>query len=212
MKKYTLISFSIIIVALILLGSQLLSSNKDIKVKNFNESLIFEKDYKYDKALAKLQEIYDSNKDDYLINLRIGWLQFLLKNYNTSITYYNKAFEISKNKSIEALFGLTYPLAAKSDWTSTINTYKKILSIAPDNYLANLRLGQILLNDKKYSESLTFLEKAYNSFPSEYDINVSLSWLYYYLGKNSEAKKLFINTMMISPNDSLATIGLNLVR
>lgn len=212
MKYFKLVSMILILVTILLLGSQLINQTKDVKIKAFNESLALENDKKYDKALNKLNEIYDSNTDDYLINLRLGWLNYLTKRYDESISFYNKAFSLSKGKSVEALLGLTYPQSAKGDWSSVIKTYKKVLDLSPDNYIANLRLGQILLNSKKYVEALDYLETAYNAYPSEYEVNVSLSWVYYYLGQFKDAKKLFTNTLMLSPNDSLATIGYNLVK
>ena len=80
------------------------------------------------------------------------------------------------------------------------------------NYSANLRLGQIYLQNSDYNNAKKYLEIAYNSFPSYYEPNLSLGWNYYYLGYKDKAKTLLTQALMLNEGDSLATAGLNLIR
>jgi len=90
--------------------------------------------------------------------------------------------------------------------------YGEIIKLDFNNYTANLRLGQILLNSSDFPNAKTFLEKVYNLYPGEYEPNLSLGYTYYYLGNILKAKMLLTNALMLSPNDSLATAGLKLVK
>jgi tetratricopeptide (TPR) repeat protein len=59
----------------------------------------------------------------------LGWLYYNNKKYQESIKFYNKAFSLSNNKSVEALLGLTYPYDALSKTYEIISIYKKVLEI-----------------------------------------------------------------------------------
>ncbi|MBI2418718.1 MAG: hypothetical protein HYV28_12615 [Ignavibacteriales bacterium] len=141
--------------------------------------------------------------------------------FNTSLTlesskakskeYYQIALSLNK-KSVEAMLGITLPLSALNEWENVRQTYKDILAIDPNNYTANLRLGQSYLFLQDYRSALKHLEKVKQMFPGDYETNTSLGWTCFYLGKKSEAKDLFITTLMISPGDTLAQKGLKLVR
>jgi tetratricopeptide (TPR) repeat protein len=166
----------------------------------------------YAKSIQALETVYKDNKDDYLLNLRLGWLNYQAKSYDESKKYYGQAVALSNNKSIEALLGRTLPLAAVNDWDGVVSTYNAVLKLDAMNYTANLRLGQISLNRGAYAEAKMFLEKVYASFPGDYEPNLSLGWAYYYLGDKKKAESLLTTALMLSPGDTLALKGLKLLR
>jgi tetratricopeptide (TPR) repeat protein len=212
MKKYIVMSSALIVVIITLLNSNVLSQRKSSKTDAFHESLKLETAQEYKKGLQALEAIYKDNKDDYLVNLRLGWLSYLAKNYDASKNYYNAAYDISKSKSVEALLGRTYPLSALNDWDGVAASYNAVLKLDPMNYTANLRLGQIYLNRGAYADAKNFLEKAYTNFPGSYEPNLSLGWTYFYLGDKKKAESLLTSALMLSPGDTLALKGLKLVK
>lgn len=190
---------------------ELISQSDSNKIKAFNKSIEYENAKQYAKAIAELTDIYEQNKQDYLINLRLGWLYYVNGENEKSKRYYESAISLNKN-SAEALLGLTYPLSKLEDWRTIENTYLKILKIDASNYSANLYLGQIYLNKGEYSKAQQYLKKVHSQNPSSYDPSQSLAWVYYYLGKTQQARELFTNILMINKNDSLATLGLRLIK
>jgi tetratricopeptide (TPR) repeat protein len=114
--------------------------------------------------------------------------------------------------SIEARLGLTYPASAIGNWEQVITQYKDVLKIAPNNYTANLRLGQIYLNRKEYQTAAKYLELMINQYPFTYDVMISTAWNYYYEGKLREAKILFQKVLLIYPKDESATLGLSNIK
>ncbi len=211
MKKFVITSVVFITMILLFFAIKLNSSTSDEKVKPFNESIKFEKNGSLDKAIESLKSIYTSNKNNYLLNLRLGWLYYQKKDYSKSSEYYSEAIKINP-KSIEAKLGLTLPLSAKNEWDKVKEQYLDILKINDMDYSANLRLGQIFLQNSDYDNAKKHLEIAYNSFPSYYEPNLSLGWTYYYLGAKDKAKMLFTQTLMLNEGDSLAEEGLKLIR
>lgn len=211
MKRFAITSSLLIAAILIFFGMELLSQNNSNKIKSFNKSIEYEALKQYSNAIAELTNIYDQNKNDYLINLRLGWLYYLNGENEKSKRYYEAAINLKKN-STEALLGLTYPLAKLEDWSGIENVYNKILKLDANNYSANLYLGQIYLNKGEYAKAQSLLGRAHDFNPSEYEPAQSLAWAYYYLGKTQHARELFTNILMISKNDSLASLGLKLVK
>lgn len=205
-------SITIILTSTIILNRVVFSQQNDSKVKAFNNSINLALKGNYQKAIDELINVYKDNSNDYLINLRLGYLYYLQKNYDESIKYYQKAVSLTQEKSIEPYLGLTLPLAAKEKWNEIEKIYNKILSLDQNNYTANLRLGQIYFNRKEYFKAERYLLKAFEQYPSEYEPNLYLGWTYFYLNKKSEAKRHFINALMVSENDKSATEGLKLVK
>jgi tetratricopeptide (TPR) repeat protein len=210
-KVYTILFFAVA-VFLLYFGTKALTIPKDEKITVFNASLADEGNGNYTEAVNKMMKIYDKHKDNYMMNLRLGWLNYLRESYDQSKKFYRSALNISDEKSIEAYLGLTLPLAALEEWDEVRNTYSRILKLDPENYTANLRLGQIHLNNADYKNARNYLERAFNAYPGDYELNLSLGWTYYYLGINKRAKELFTTALMLSPDDVSATQGYNLVK
>ena len=210
MKKFVFISTAFSIVILIFFAVKLNSKTPDEKVKAFNESIKLESDGKIDKAIEPLLKIYNTAKENYLITLRLGWLYYQKKDYPRSKDYYSEAIRLNP-KSIDAKLGLTLPLSALNEWNKVKELYLDILKSNSMDYTANLRLGQIYLQNGDYNNAKKHLEIAYNTFPSYYEPNLSLGWTYYYLGIRDKAKILLTQALMLSEGDKLASEGLKLL-
>lgn len=181
--------------------------SQEVKLKAFNNSIQEESLGNYSKSITEIKNIYKDFKTDYLVNLRLGWLYYLSKDYDNSAKYYKEAIRLSNNSS-EALFGLTYPYSAIEKWGEIESIYKGILEKDKYNYTANLRLGQIYLNSTNYLNAKTYLERNIQSYPSDYETNLYLGWTYYYLGNSSKAREYFVNALIAKPSDTSATEGL----
>lgn len=211
MKKYLSIGIILSVIVLLFFVVKLNSKTADEKVKSFNESIKHETNGNLDKAIESLKAIYPSNKDNYLINIRLGWLYYQKKDYPKSKEYYSQAVSLNP-KSIEAKFGLTLPLSVNNEWEKIKELYLDVLKINAMDYTANLRLGQIYLQNSDYNNAKKHLEIAYNSYPSYYEPNLSLGWTYYYLGIKDKAKMLLTQALMLNEGDQLAEEGLKLLR
>lgn len=210
MKRFGFISF--LSVVLLLAGFSLLvaSQPKDEKIKAFNNSLKKEKNKSLKGAIDAILGIYDANKDDYLVNLRLGWLYYSNGEYALSKKYYQRALEIEQ--CVEARLGYTYPLSALGEWDAVKKEYEEILKVDFQNYTANLRLGQIIYNAKDYSRAKTYFQKVVQLYPSDYEGLLYLGWSNYFLDKKNDAKEAFIKVLMLNENDSSASEGLALIR
>jgi len=200
-----LISFII----LLFIGLSVSAQSREELQNAFLKSYSLENEGKYTDAVQALVKYY--SEDSYELNLRLAWLNYLSGLYTESISYYQRSIHL-RPLSIEARLGITYPASAVGNWEQVISQYKDILTIAPNNYTANLRLGQIYLNRKEYQKASQYLELLINQYPFTYDVMISTAWNYFYQEKLREAKILFQKVLLIYPKDESATLGLSKIQ
>ncbi len=184
----------------------------DSRMTRFHASLAFESEGNIASALKEMDTVYPESRDDYLVNLRLGWLEYLNADYTKSARYYRHACELAQSRSVEALLGLRLPLAALNDWDAVITVYSDILALDPANYEANLRLGQIYLNRGEYALADPYFERCVLLYPSDYETNLSRAWNDYYMNNTVRSRTGFETILMISPGDTSAARGLNLLK
>lgn len=171
----------------------------------FSSSYKLETAGDYAKAILAIKEI--NGPESYETNLRLGWLNYLVKDYVSSKVHYEKCIQ-QMPYSIEAKFGLVYPLAALNSWDLVVSQYQNILKIDALNTTANYRLGLIYYNRKNYVEAIGYFEKVVNLYPFDYDSSLMLGWSKLLSGKANDAKLLFKKSLLIRPGDASANEGL----
>lgn len=175
----------------------------------FVKSYESEKSGNYVAAINTMKTIYKA--DSYIVNIRLGWLCYLAKQYPESIKYYEKSISL-KPYAIEARFGCVKPLSAVESWDKVKAHYVEILTIDPQNTIANYWLGVIYYNRKDFVSATKLFEKVVNLYPLDYDSVIMLAWSKLSTGKSADAKLLFNHALILRPNDSSALEGLKLIK
>jgi tetratricopeptide (TPR) repeat protein len=203
MKRITLIS--------VFIFSVLLSAAQDNSklTAAFSDSYAKEKSGKYGDAATALKAQYDAGS--YEINLRLGWLTYLIGQFSESMSYYNKAIGLMPY-AIEPRLGVVLPASSLGNWDMVIAQYNKILSIDPNNTVTLYRLGLISYDKKDYKQAYQHFEKVVNLYPFDYQSVLMLAWTSYRLGKTREAKILFNKALLYYPEDASAKEGLGLIK
>lgn len=94
---------------------------------------------KYKDAITALDLVPANSPDAELKAIRRGWLNYMLGSFNDSIREYRLAID-RNGKSVEARLGVILPLMAQKRWREAEQNARATLDIAPNNYLALLRL------------------------------------------------------------------------
>jgi tetratricopeptide (TPR) repeat protein len=199
---------NLLIILLLLISFSSFSQSVDALQNAFSKSYIAENEKNYTTAISELKNVYEA--DNYIVNIRLGWLNYLAKQYTESIKYYEKAIAL-KPYSIEARFGCIKPLSALEDWERVKKQYLEILEIDPQNTITNYWLGVIYYNRKDFNSATKLFEKVVNLYPLDYDSVIMLAWSKFNLSKTTEAKILFQQALIIRPNDSSALNGLKII-
>lgn len=195
--------------ALLLLTDYSFAQNETKLQKAFSDSYTQEYAKKYGEAISSISSFY--NEDSYEINIRLGWLEYMNKNYAQSLSYYQKAVSL-KPYSVEAKLGIVKPLSALENWDKVMSQYEEVLKIDPQNYTANYWAGVINYNRKKYEQACKLFEKLVNLYPFDYDSNHMLAWSYLNVGRSNDAKLLFHKALLIRPGDASCLEGLSKIK
>jgi len=200
----------LIILAFVMLMPWLNISAQDSKTAAaFRKSYFHETAGEYAKAVESLKQVYDEN--NYYVNLRLGWLNYMGGAFTESAAFYQKAIRLMP-LSIEARLGLVLPLSALGNWEQVIAQYSEILKYDPGNSTANYRLGAIYYNRSEYQKAYKHLETVVNHYPFDYDALILFAWNNLKMGKLQEAKVLFNNALLYKPDDESAKEGLGLIK
>jgi tetratricopeptide (TPR) repeat protein len=161
----------------------------------FSKSYSFEYESNYTKAIAALNE---ANQETYQVNLRLGWLQYLNKDYVKSEKHYRKAVQL-ESQSIEARFGLALPLSAVGNFNTVADLYREILRIDPNNSIASYRLALLLYNTKDFDGSAKLVSKVIRMYPFDYDSNLLFGKILIAQKKTAESKKYLEKSLQYNP-------------
>ncbi len=170
----------------------------------FAKSYSFEYETQYAKAITALTELH---VETYQINLRLGWLYYLSKDYIKSEQYYRKAVA-SEPASIEARFGLVLPLSTLGNWNNVLSVYLEITKLDGNNSIANYRLASIYYTRKDYANATQFVSKVLKLYPFDYDSNLLTGKILMAQAKNAEAKKYFTKALEYNPQSEEAKVAI----
>lgn len=189
----------VIIVCLVFTGRA--QQNADLA---FSKSYVFEYNSEYSKAIAVLTEL---NSESYQVNLRLGWLYYLQKDYVKSEAHYRKAVN-SEPSSVEARFGLVLPMSALGNWNNVLAVYLEVLKLDPNNSIANYRTASIFYTRKDYVNATAYIVKVIRLYPFDYDSNLLYGQILQAQNKTAEAKKHFEKALQYNPQSKEAAEGL----
>lgn len=189
----------ILTLSLITLSLQVQAQISDQVINAFSSSYNAETTKDYVKAINDIKGVYSDQS--YEMNLRLGWLCFQKKDYNESQRYYRQAIKIKPN-SIEAMFGFINPAAAAQNWSEVFSTYQKILTLDPNNSVANYRIALMYYYRKEFASAEKNLQRAIDRYPFDYDIVLLLAQVKLALGKIGESKACYQRALLYNPSNS----------
>lgn len=198
-----------ILILCLLTGSGVTGQNHQQIVDAFSSSYAKETEGDYKGGVDALKNVYD--KDNYEINLRLGWLSYLAGMLDESQSYYQRAISLMP-MGIEARFGLIYPVSSLGNWSQVINIYNEILRIDPMNTIASYRLGVVYYGRNDFVKAKPLFQRVVDLYPFDYDGLIMLAWTNLKLGSSREAKILFQKSLLFKPGDQSALEGLSLIK
>ena len=177
-------------------------SNKDIQ-QIYYKSYNYEKMGDYKDAIKVLIPLYNKYPNGYTINLRLGWLFYLNKNYSNSIKHYEKASLILPY-SIEPKLALMRDYLALQKFKEALKIGNIILRGDYYNYYGNYYEILALKGIKDYKTALKIANKMLSLYPTSVLFLNALGEIYYLENKKDLAKKIFENVLILDPNNIIA--------
>ena len=154
-------------------------------------------------AIAKTVAVYKSEPNDYLVNLRLGWLFYLDKKYKNSMEHYVRA-AYAAPYSVEPLLGLSQTELTVEDYSKTAETCKLIVKLDPGSYLGHQRLIRALLKLKLFAQAAEVSDQALVTYPTDPIFLEQKGFALKEQGKTEEAYRVLSYLLLVSPSNTYA--------
>jgi tetratricopeptide (TPR) repeat protein len=134
------------------------------------KSVELERAGKLPDAIGALDKNESALAASYLLNVRLGWLNYESATYPEAERCYQIASGLAP-ASIEALQGLTLSLLAENKFADAEAAARKVLQLDAGNFSANLRLEIALRQQSKAAGAVEILRQLLVGYPSNYYVS-----------------------------------------
>jgi tetratricopeptide (TPR) repeat protein len=161
----------------------------------------------YQEALKSILDAASRDSRNYFLQMRVGYLNFMLAKYEKSLEAYQTAANLESN-SVEALMGAVKAAAQLGRWNTVEQLAQEVLKKDASNYTALSRLAYAYFMRKDYAQASRYYQQVSDLYPSDTEMKNGLAWSSFYLGNVVKAKSLFSEVLAVNPEDANAKQGL----
>ncbi len=181
----------------------------EIEIRDaYHKSYRYERSQNYADAIKALSPVVSAYPQGYTVNLRLGWLNYLIGSYATARTHYETAIKTAPD-SLEAKLGHTLPLMAQERYDDAEVAAKQVLRIDPSNYLANLRLAFAYRLLKKLDAAEDLLNRMLILYPTDISLLTEYALIKVARKQNPDAKRVFNDILTLDPENVVAKAQLS---
>lgn len=169
---------------------------------NLNERALSEYNKgNFREALPLFQQYYERLQSSPLANFNLATCQHALKDYETSLKYYQKALQFDPNY-IEAEFALGNAYRDKGDLKNALESYQKVLATDPFHVEANKELGFYYFNIEEYKKAIKYYNKVIESDAKDHNVFNQLGFCYFKLYGFTKASEYFQKAANLDVNNT----------
>jgi tetratricopeptide (TPR) repeat protein len=193
---------------LLLFAFSLLSSSEDFESikKDYFKSYDYEQVGKYKESIKTLSPLSEKYPNGYTLNLRLGWLFYLQKQYNNSLDYYKKA-SLANTFALDPKLGLIRIYLATYSYEDAQNVATEVLKIDYYNYYANLYMAQSLIAQEKHEIAIEIIKKMLALYPTDV-LFLEQLLISYKATKNKYYQDVYESILILDPNNVLVRSSL----
>ena len=181
----------------------------EIEIRDaYHKSYRYERSQNYADAIKALSPVVSAYPQGYTVNLRLGWLNYLIGSYATARTHYETAIKTAPD-SLEAKLGHTLPLMAQERYDDADVAATQVLRIDPSNYLANLRLAFAYRLLKKLDAAEDLLNRMLILYPTDISLLTEYALIKVARKQNPDAKRVFNDILTLDPENVVAKAQLS---
>jgi tetratricopeptide (TPR) repeat protein len=166
-----------------------------------------EAEQKLDVALKLNQAIREQSGDQYLVDLRAGWLHYRKKQYVEALGFYRKAAGLAPS-SLAPLLGLSNCHLALGDLDSAAQAATSVLAIDPMNYAATRRLAEMHYRKNEYAAADARCLTLVALYPEDLDAAALLAWCRLQQDQPAEARAIFANILIAQSTHASSLEGI----
>ncbi|WP_051302870.1 tetratricopeptide repeat protein [Psychromonas aquimarina] len=166
----------------------------------YQKSYQYESTENYIDAIKAITVVHNHYKNSYTVNLRLGYLYLQQGSYANAARHYQTAQAALPN-SLSPTLGLMSVAIAQHKYNLAEELGFSILKQDEYNYYGNLKLAYALIENKKFANAETLLQKMLERYPE----NVSFMELYAHIfavqKMYSIASEHYANLLILDPEN-----------
>jgi tetratricopeptide (TPR) repeat protein len=186
------------------------ATRSDPRVAAFRKSYQEEQGRDYAAAIDALRGL-GAGAQDYLVALRLGWLNYLMRDNAGAVRQYQQAAR-QRSGSIEPQLGSLLPLIAMARYSEAEKQAQQVLERDPQNHTANLRLAFVYRMQQKLPQAEQITKKLSTLYPSDRDFLIELALGLTAANKERDANLIYQQVLLVAPEDEIARRALGNVR
>ncbi len=175
----------------------------------WDQSLKSESAGDYKTAIDKMQALASVFPDTYLIQVRMGWLSYMNRDYKGAVLHYEQASQISP-ASLTPFLGLVYTYRAQGLNQNVQAACAELLKRDPENVIALKTLATINYEKTDFATAAHYFQALVDLHPEEPDYLSGAAWSNLKLGNKRAASMFFVRLVILSPDYSYAKQGYQL--
>lgn len=140
---------------------------------------------------------------DYLVNLRLGWLYYSSGNYANSKQRYQMAITAAP-AAIEPRLGYMLPLLAQARYAEVEAAATQVLRMDSANYYASLRLAIALRMQGKLDQAAEVNNSMLNLYPTDVAFLTQLALVHVAQKNSFAAGRVFRKILTLDPENVIA--------
>ncbi|MCA9039424.1 MAG: tetratricopeptide repeat protein [Planctomycetaceae bacterium] len=162
----------------------------------------------YDEAIEAVNQAIEigGKQSNAFVYLRLGWLNYLNKNYESAIDSYRLASQQAP-RAISPYQGLLNCFLALDQTDDAINAAKRILLYSPGDKAANSTIANLYYKKQDYKNAATYYGAIVSLNPEDLETWSSLAWCWAKEGKVKEAENVFLDILAVDPDQLGALTG-----
>jgi tetratricopeptide (TPR) repeat protein len=173
---------------------------EDAVLEALTKSYQYEKAQNYEDAIKAIAVLKDQ---DYLIQLRLGWLYYLSGNYAKSRQRYQMAIAAAP-KAIEPRLGYMLPLLAQARYAEVEAVARQVLTMDSANYYASLRLAVALRLQEKLAPAAEVNVAMLELYPTDVSFLIELGLVHVAQQDQVAARQVFHRVLTLDPENVTA--------
>lgn len=167
--------------------------------EEFNTSLSFFNEQKYEQALAGFHKVATLKPDAVEAHFNIGLINLITKNYDAAITAFETTTTIDRNNSQSFLY-LASLWENKGHYEKSINALKRVLTLNPTNINACVNLAHLYEQTGQLDNATQTYQTAIRHSPDNSALIFEAGCFETKRGNTNEAMSYFKKILMLEPH------------
>lgn len=206
MKKNS--PLALCVVALVSLAGSVFAETKGWSEgsKIWLESVALETAADYRGALARMPQFLQASGDQFLTELRSGWLAYQAQEYDSAVKHYTAASRLVPSAQ-SPLMGLGNSYLALNKTVEATRVYEQALKQGSENTTSLKMLGGLAFQSGDYRRAAQAYGAVLESYPEDTTALSGYAWALVYQNRKRDAESAFLRLLLLSPDFPYAQQG-----